>query len=224
MTYRFELVFNARKLYFFGTLVSLLYGLSPIISALLFDRVTPLILEFEVYFVICAAILLFITYPTNHRIKSTIEINEPRLIICMVLTAVSFIVTQIEYYGDFTTAFIVGYMERAGVVRSSGIRFIFAPIAVTFISMVLLLTIHLYARRDRINIGSLSLLAGSVFIMSALGSRNLLLWSFSAVFALFISKLRYLHILLLIVALYLVAVLFAYVRNQDLIAQKSFGN
>jgi len=218
MTYQSELIFDARKLYFFSALIALLYGLSPVMSAWFFDSKTPFLLAYEIYFVICTAVLLFVTYPTNHRFKSKIEINEARLMLGMVLTAVSFVVTQIAFYGDFTTAFVVGYMERAGVEASGGIRLIFYPITTAFFSMVLLFTTHLYARRDRINIGSLSILIVSVFIFSALGSRNLLLWSFSAVLALFISKLRYRHILSLVFAMYLLAVLFAFIRNQGLIA------
>lgn len=218
MVFHSELVFDARKIYFFSALIALLYGLSPAISGWLFDSKTPLLLDYELYFLSCASLFLFVTYPFNRRFKSEIHVNELRLIIGMVLTAISFIVTQIAFYGDFTTAFIVAYTERTGVELSGGIRFIFYPVTTAFVSMVLLLTTHLYLRRDRINIVSFSILMGSVLIFSALGSRNLLLWSFSAVLGLFISKLRYRYIFSLVIAMYLVAVLFAYGRNNGLIA------
>ena len=108
MNYQSELIFDARKIYFFGALIALLYGLSPVMSAWFFESATPLLLQYELYFVSCIAVLLFVTYPPNKRFTSKLEINEPRLIIGMVGTAGIFILTQLAFYGDFTTAFVVG--------------------------------------------------------------------------------------------------------------------
>jgi hypothetical protein len=218
MVFHSQLIFDARKIYLFSVLIALLYGLSPVMSAWLFDSKTPLLIEYQLYFSICASLFLIVSYPFNRRFKSKIDINESRLKIGMVLTAISFILTQITLYGDFTTAFIIAYTERTGVELSGGIRYIFYPVTIAFISMVLLLSTHLYLRRDRINFINLTILTSSILIFSALGSRNLLLWSFSAVLGLFISKLRYRYIFLLVIAMYLVAVVFAYGRNNGLIA------
>jgi hypothetical protein len=51
-----------------------------------------------------------------------------------------------------------------------------------------------------------------------LGSRNILLWSLSGVIALVVSNRKYQTISLLVVFLYIVAVLFAYARNNGLVA------
>lgn len=218
MKFQSELIFDARRVYVFSVMIALLYGLSPAVSSFFFDSETPRLVQYELYFMSCALTLLLVSYPLNYRFRFKIEVNEPRLIIGMALGAVSFVATQITLYGDFTTAFIVAYTERAGAELSGGFRFIFYPITTAFISVVMLLATHLYMRRDRINLFSLSILAVSVLIFSTLGSRNLLLWSFSAVLALVISKLRYHSIFLLAFCLYLVAVLFAYARNNGLVA------
>lgn len=212
-----ELRFDSRKIYYFGALVALLYGFSPAISVFLFGNEYPRSGIYTFYFLICWTVLLFFSYPFNRRFGANIEVNETRLIFGIILAAVSFVVTQIAFYGDFTTAFIVAYTERSGAQFSGGIRFIFYPVTTAFSSLVLLLTIHLYLRRDRITIFNLIILVTSVLIFSALGSRNLLLWSFSAVLVIFISKLRYRQILLLVLGMYLVAVLFAYARNNGLV-------
>lgn len=213
-----ELIFNARKIYFFGALIAFLYGLSPVISVWFFESELPGITSYLMYFLVCLVLLLVICYPVNHRLMSKIEVNESRLRTGIVLAATIFIFTQIAFYGNFTTAFIVAYTERTGVELSGGIRLVFYPITTAFISMVLLFSVHLYARRDRINIVNLTIVIGSVLIFSALGSRNLLLWGFSGILALSISRLRYRTLLLLVVGIYLFAVFFAYARNNGLIA------
>jgi len=215
------LIFNARKIYFFGALIGLLYGLSPQISIWLFNSKLPGVSSFSIYFLICWVLWLIICCPLNCRLISRIEVNESRLRVGIILAAAIFVVTQCVYYGDFTKAFIVAYTERTGVEQSDGINFLLYPITTAFTSIVLLFTIHLYARPDRINIFNLASLIVSVLIFSALGSRNLLLWSLSALLALFLSRMRYRTILLLVVGIYIFAVLFAYARNAGLVAYLS---
>lgn len=218
MRFQSELIFNARKIYFFGALIAFLYGLSPVISVWFFGSELPRIISYSMYFLVCLVLLLVICYPVNQRLMSKIDVNESRLRIGIVVAATIFIITQIAFYGDFTTAFIVAYTERGGVVLSGGMQYVFYPVTTAFISMVLLFTIHMYARRDRINIVNLTIVIGSVLIFSALGSRNLLLWGFSAVLALSISRLRYPTIVLLFVGIYLFSIFFAYARNNGLVA------
>jgi hypothetical protein len=218
MTLHSELIFNARKIYFFGALIALLYGLSPLISVWLFDSELQGILPYSIYFLVCWVLVLTVCFPVNRRLLSKIEVNEFRLTIVIILVATIFVVTQVAFYGDFTTAFIVAYTERTGIELSGGMRFVFYPVTTAFISMVLLFTVHLYARRDRINIINVTVVMGSVLIFSALGSRNLLLWGFSGLLALVISRLRYRTILLLIIGIYMFAVFFAFARNNGLIA------
>lgn len=223
MKFQSDLAFDARKIYFFGVLIALLYGLSPAISTFLFDTEILSLFSYEFYFIISATVFLFVSYPSNYRFKFRVEVDEISLLIGLLVFLIFFVTVQIAVYGDFTTAFIVAYTERAGAEFSGDIRFIFYPITTAFISLVLLFATHLYVRRDRINIINLTVLSAAIISISALGSRNLLLWSFSAVLALVITKLPYRHILSLVACIYLVAVLFAYARNNGLVAYLS-GN
>lgn len=223
MSIQSELIFNSRKIYFFGVAIALLYGLSPSLSVWFFNSELPEIIAYSTYFSVCLALLLAICFPFNRRLISKIEVNENRLRIGVLLVSGVFILTQITFYGDFTTAFVVAYTERTGIELSGGIRYVLYPITSALTSLILLLTIHMYTQRDRINITNLSILIISVLIFSALGSRNLLLWSFSAVLALLISNLRYRTIILLVVGMYLFAVIFAFARNNGLIAYLTGG-
>lgn len=213
-----ELVFNTRKIYFFGAMIALLYGLSPLISMWIFESSLPEIASYSLYFFVCWVLLLIVCFPVNSHLISKIEVNEMYLRMSIVMAAVIFVLIQIALYGDFTTAFIVPYTERTGVELTGDIRYVFYPITTVFISLLFLFTIHLYVRRDRINIINTCILIVSVIIIFALGSRNLLLWGLSGVLAILISSLRYRTILFLVVGMYLFAVFFAYARNNGLIA------
>lgn len=218
MKFQSELIFDARKIYFFGALIALLYGLSPVVSVWFFDTDAPRLGPYQFYFVICASVLAFVNFPINREFRARLAIHEPLLLLGMAVAASCFVLLQITVYGDFTSAFIVAYTERTGAEFTGGLRYIFYPTTTAFISLVMLLATHLYTRRDRINWLSGTLLIVSVLIFSALGSRNLLLWSLACALALYISKLKYRHIFLLVFSLYLLAVLFAFARNTGLIA------
>lgn len=218
MRFHSELKFDARKIYFFGAMIGMLYGLSPLLSMWLFGSELPGLISYSIYFLVCWIILLILCYPVNRVVFSQIEVNESYLRMGVIVAAIIFVITQIAFYGSFTTAFVVAYTERTGAELTGGIRYVFYPITTAFTSLLLLFSTHLYARRDRINIINLCILFFAVLIFSALGSRNLLLWGFSAVLALLISNLRYRTILLLIFGLYLFAVFFAFARNNGLVA------
>lgn len=218
MAYRAEITFNARKIYFFGLLIAVLYGLSPSISVSLFGSTINGLGNFQTMFFISLIAWSFFSFPINYRFLVKLEINEFRLLLITVLCVISYIAVQLAVYGDFKTAFIVAYTERTGVSLSGGFQFIFYPITSAVTVLILLLSVHLYGRRDRINIITASTLVTTVLLFAAIGSRNLLLWSFSGVLALFISRLRFGSIFLLVPALYFFAVLFAYLRNNGFFA------
>ena len=218
MKFQSNLLFNTRKIYLFGVIIALFYGLSPAVSILFFDSDVSNIVTYQIYYFICLVPFLVITFPCNRRFECGILVDEFRLVMGLVLAALGFVVVQVALYGDFTSAFIVPYTERAGAEFSGGIKFIFYPMTTIFIALVFLMSTHLYARRDRINIINLVVLITSVMLIAALGSRNLLLWGFSATLALVISKLRYRYLLAFMFSLYIFAVLFAYARNNGLVA------
>jgi uncharacterized membrane protein YqjE len=141
----------------------------------------------------------------------------------LVILSVIFILVQISLHGDFQTAFLVDYVSRTGAELSGNLRFVFYPVISGFVAAVLLFSVHLFARRDRVNLLNIVILAGTLLLFFAMGSRNLLLWSFSAAVTILLSKLRYNQIVFFTVGIYVFAVLFAYYRNNGLLSYLS-GN
>lgn len=195
-----------------------MYGFSPLVSSWFFGGEFPLVLEYELYFIACLFIFMFLTFPPNRSLSWGMYLDEHRLTMAVAIAAVGFFWIQILVYGNFTRAFILAYTERTGVDIQGTVRFLFYPMTTILNGLVALFTLYLYVRTDRRNIVNISILICSIIMLVLLGSRNILLWSLSGVMAVFISNKRYQSIFLLVIFLYLFAVLFAYARNNGLVA------
>lgn len=212
------ITFDTTKIYLMGILIALMYGLSPVFSSLLFDSAVPGLATYLIYFVASLAIFFLIVFPSNRYCTFKIIVSETRLVGLYLVAATLFIVLQIAYYGDFTSAFIVSYTDRTGVEMEGPIRYIFYPITTLFTTLTLLFSTFLYAYKDQRSIIKFVLLFASLFLIAALGSRNILLWCLSGVLALIISKMKFRNIFLLAPTFYLFAVFFAFVRNTGLLS------
>ena len=214
MRHNSRMIFDARKIYFFGLLIALLYGLSPNFSILFFGNTISEIGDFQFFFLVSFVVWGFLSFPLNNRFLVHLEVNEFRLLTSVALCLSAYVGVQIAVHGNFYTAFIIAYTERTGTALAGGLRYVVYPMTSAITVLISLLSIYVYTRVDRLNAITLSTLVMAIVIFGAIGSRNLLLWSFSGVLALFISRLRYGNIFLLVLGLYVSAVIFAYLRNN----------
>ncbi|CAH0149837.1 hypothetical protein SRABI118_00501 [Massilia sp. Bi118] len=210
--------FDTYKLYLLGLLMALLYGFSPALSSLFFDTDVPGLGMYTMYFSLCLLAFFLVCYPSVRFVEFRMEVSPTRLTTCYVIAVLSYIGVQIAHYGDFTSAFVVSYTDRTGVEIDGPIKFIFYPITTLFIAITFVYALHLYTEKSARSWWKVLLLASSMFLISALGSRNILLWCLSGVLALVISRLKFRYVFMLPMAFYLFAVLFAFIRNTGLLA------
>jgi hypothetical protein len=201
-----------------GALMALMYGLSPAVSALLFDNDVPGLGSYMMYFFLCLLAFFLVIFPSNRFIQFKMDVSEKRLVILYTLAALLYINLQIVHYGDFTSAFIVSYTDRTGVEIEGSLRYIFYPVTTLFTALTFVFATRLYTHKDERSVLKLILLTASLFLIAALGSRNILLWCLSGVLSLKISKMKFRSILLLAPAFYLFAVVFAFIRNTGLLS------
>jgi hypothetical protein len=213
----FKLVFNTKKVFLFGVLIALMYGLSPLVSVLLFRESLIFLHEYLAFFLICFVIFVVSIYPRAKYIKCSIDANEKSLRLGMLIVTTAYLLLQYSLYGDFTTAFFIPYRDRSGFALTGIFTNIYYPLTVCYTSVIFLFAIFLWGKKEKVTLLDLAFLAFSVVIFALLGSRNLLLWGFSAIAALFITKLRDHIIFLLVLILYIAAVLFAYFRNSGIV-------
>lgn len=198
--------------------MALLYGFSPALSALFFDTDVPGLGMYTMYFSLCLLAFFLVCFPSVRFVQFRMEVSATRLTTCYVLAVLSYIAVQIAHYGDFTSAFVVSYTDRTGVEIEGPIKFIFYPITTLFIAITSVYALHLYTEKSARSWWKVLLLVISMFLISALGSRNILLWCLSGVLALIISRLKFRYVCMLPMAFYLFAVLFAFIRNTGLLA------
>lgn len=218
MTHKADLEFDTRKIFTFGIFVAFLYGLSPLLSHLFFYDIPYYKNNFLLYFFICLFLWALIIFPKYRHFSASLEVNEFRLVAVTICAIILFIALQISTYGGFRAAFVASYIERTGTVLEGGLRFVFYPMSSALTVLILILSMYLYIRRDRINLITACTLSTAIIVFAALGSRNLLLWSLSGALGLIISRSSIRSILLSIPFLYFVAVLFAYFRNTGVIS------
>ncbi|MGJ7914624.1 hypothetical protein ACI48D_03985 [Massilia sp. LXY-6] len=209
--------FDTYKIYLMGLLMALMYGLSPALSALIFDNALPSLEMYSLYFSLCFLAFFLVSFPSVRFIRFKLEVSNARLTFFYVAAVVLYITVQIAQYGDFTSAFVVSYNDRVGDIQGP-IRFIFYPVTTLFTALTFVFATHLYANKFARSWLKVLLLLISIFLISALGSRNILLWCLSGVLALVLSRLKYRYIFMMPFAFYLFAVLFAFIRNTGLLS------
>lgn len=210
--------FDTYKVSLLGFLMALLYGFSPTLSALIFDNDVPGLGMYTMYFSLCLLAFFLVCFPSVRYVRFDMQVSSIRLTFFYVVAVLLYIAVQIAHYGDFTSAFIVSYTDRTGVEVGGPIKFIFYPVTTLFTALTFVFAMHLYVDSSRRSIVKIILLLVSLFLISALGSRNILLWCLSGVLALVISRLKFRYVFLLPAVFYLFAVLFAFIRNTGLLS------
>jgi hypothetical protein len=201
----------------FGIAIALLYGLTPFASMVMYKTdilVHDLYLK---YFITCLSIFLLIIYPVRKSISWLITVSEIRMLVLLLVAGVLFVLIQLQLYGDYERAFVVAYTDRTGATLTGILQYVYYPVTLIYVSTLLLYTTYLYSNRKRVNIANSVVILCSLLLLSAMGSRNLLLWSLSGLMCGIVSKTKYRNLILLVILLYLLSVLFAYVRNNGLL-------
>lgn len=216
---RTRLTFDLRRIAFLGICVAILYGAAPMVAALLFDERLPFVREYTGDFVLVLLFAGLLSFPIVKAVHIDVALDLNRLTALMVFATLAFATMQITVYSSFEAAFVSAYTERAGIAPEGGLRFLFAPLLMVFLACLFLCSMFMRTGSDRrlnwLLLGSMAVATALVF---GLGSRNSLLWGYSGLLAVLVSRLRYRSIVLAAVSLYLMAVTFAYVRNNAVVA------
>lgn len=213
-----QLTFDLRRIAFLGVCVALLYGCAPIVAAWLFDERLPFVWGYTDAFLIALLVAGLLAFPVIDKVSFDFSVNINKLVALTVLATLGFMVMQVSIYSSFEAAFVSAYTERAGIEPEGGLRFLFSPLLMIFLACLFLCLLALVATGRKLNWLLILATIGATAFVFGLGSRNSLLWGYSGVLALWVSRLRYRNILIMAVSLYLGAVLFAYVRNNAVLA------
>jgi hypothetical protein len=212
------LTFNLQKIAFLGVCVALLYGASPYVAAQWFGERLPFLESYTGAFALSFFVAGLLAFPWARTLSFRFQLDESRVLWATMATTLLFVIVQISVYSSFEAAFISAYTERAGIKPEGGLVFLFSPVLMMFLACLSASLLSIAARGSRIHWPLvLMALIASLFIFG-LGSRNSLLWAYSGLLGLMVSRMKYRSILLFAFLLYLVAVLFAYVRNNAILA------
>jgi hypothetical protein len=214
-----RLTFDLRRIAFLGICVAILYGAAPMVAALAFDERLPFASEYTNDFMLVLIFAGLLSFPIVKDLHIDVELDLRRLTVLMMLATLAFATMQVSVYSSFEAAFVSAYTERAGIAPEGGLRFLFAPLLMVFLACLFLCSIFMRSKRGgRLNWLLLVSMTVATALVFGLGSRNSLLWGYSGLLAVLVSRLRYRSIFLVAVSLYLMAVSFAYVRNNAVLA------
>lgn len=207
------------KLFLFFLTVSLLYVISPVISALFFSEDIQGGLEFifvSMLLIICC-LPVFIA-GKRYIIVSIPSLKEVKLLFIGLLLYIFLIVSLLVIYGSFQAAIISSYTSRTGVELTGPISFLYYPLlsfSVAYVSLVLALSLFSDgSKAKRIPLLILAFFFMLVFLSS--GNRNLVLWSIAVPLALFVGKAPAWKTIGLVSLLFFVSILMASFRNYGI--------
>lgn len=218
MTETFTLKIDPSKIRFFGICIALLYGLSPLGAVIFFDEQLPHLASYLLVFGFCCIYFFGITFSRVNQYIFQVNVSGQRIAILLVIAILAFTLVQANFYSDFYSAFIAAYTSRTGIESDTDLKYIFYPATALFTFGTFISVIYIYSSRSSNKRRVLALVVIATLLTAGLGSRNTLLWSYSGLLTLIVSRINKSTIALLVGAMYLFAIIFAYIRNSGYLA------